>query len=193
MRSLRSFVVNKMNVPFLDLNAHHQPLRDEINQAIAAVIDRNAFAGGPFVEAFEKEFASYCETAEAVGVGSGTDALWLALLALGVQRGDEVITVPNTFIATCEAISYTGAKPVFVDVQEGTWNMDPALIEAAITPRTKVIMPVHLYGQPADMDPIMEVARAHEIFVVEDAAQAQGAYYKGRPAGSIGDAGCFSF
>ena len=182
-----------MRVPFLDLSAHHAPLRSEINAAINEVIDCGAFAGGPYVDGFEKEFASYCGCEYAVGVGSGTDALWLALLASGVGPGDEVITVPNTFMATAEAITYCGARPVFVDVDALTYTLDPALLEDAITPRTKAVIPVHLFGQPADMDPILEIARSHGLVVIEDAAQAHGAEYKGRRAGSIGDAGCFSF
>ncbi|HKQ39814.1 MAG TPA: DegT/DnrJ/EryC1/StrS family aminotransferase [Verrucomicrobiae bacterium] len=182
-----------MQVPFLDLKAHHDPLKDEIYAAIQEVIAVNAFAGGPFVEKFEKEFASFCDCAHAIGVGNGTDALWLVMLALGIGHGDEVITVPNSFMATAEAISYTGAKPVFVDVDEATQLMDPKLIERAITPRTKAIIPVHLYGQCADMDPILEIGRARKIPVIEDACQAHGATYKGRKAGSLGIAGCFSF
>ena len=182
-----------MKVPFLDLKAQYESIRDEIAVAIQQVLDRTAFAGGPFVAQFEKEFAGFCTTQHAIGVGSGTEALWLALLGLGVGPGDEVITTPNTFIATAEAISYCGAKPVFVDVDETTYNMDPALLETAITPKTKGIIPVHLFGQMADMDPIMEISRKHKLFVVEDASQAHGAQYKGRRAGSIGDAGCFSF
>jgi dTDP-4-amino-4,6-dideoxygalactose transaminase len=157
------------------------------------VLDNTAFAGGRFVERFEKEFAAACSCEYAVGVGSGTAALWAALVALGIGDGDEVITVPNTFIATAEAISMAGAKPVFVDIDEQTYTMDPKLLEAAITPNTKAVIPVHLYGQMADMDSIMEVARARGLHVVEDAAQAHGAEYKARPAGSIGDLGCFSF
>jgi dTDP-4-amino-4,6-dideoxygalactose transaminase len=182
-----------MRVPFLDLVAHHAPLRGEINAAIEKVIDCAAFAGGPFVAEFEEDFAAYCSCDHAIGVGNGTDALWLALLASGVSPGDEVITVPNTFMATAEAISYCGAKPVFVDVDERTHTMDPAAIEKAITFRTKAVIPVHLFGQPADMDPILTVAHAHGLVVIEDAAQAHGAEYKGRRAGSLGDAGCFSF
>jgi dTDP-4-amino-4,6-dideoxygalactose transaminase len=184
---------NNNPVPFLDLKAQHDPIRAELLDAIAEVIDRSAFAGGPYVARFEAEFAAFCQTAHAVAVGNGTDALWLALLARGVGPGDEVITVSNTFIATAEAISYCGATPVFVDIDEQTYTMDPAAIERAITPKTKAIIPVHLYGQMADMDPIMEIARRHRLFVVEDACQAHGAEYKGRRAGSIGDAGCFSF
>jgi dTDP-4-amino-4,6-dideoxygalactose transaminase len=180
-------------VPFLDLRAHHEPLREELQAAIAQVIDSSAFAGGPFVAKFEADFAEFCGCAHASGVGNGTDALWLALTGLGVGVGDEVITTPGTFIATCEAISLCGAKPVFVDIDEQTYTLDPALIEQAITPRTRAIIPVHLFGQMADMDPIMEIARKHGLFVVEDACQAHGATYKGRMAGTIGDAGCFSF
>lgn len=182
-----------MPIPFLNLKAQHQPLKQEILAAVSEVLDCTAFAGGPFVAKFEEEFASFCGTKHAIGVGNGTDALWFALLALGVGPGDEVITAANTFIATAEAISYCGAKPVFVDIDEGAYNMDPALIEKAITPRTKAIIPVHLYGQMADMDPIMAIARKHGLPVVEDASQAHGAEYKGRRAGSIGDIGCFSF
>lgn len=182
-----------MQVPFLDLKAHHDPLREEILAAMQEVIAVNAFAGGPFVEKFEQDFAPFCDCKYSVGVGNGTDALWLAMLALGIGPGDEVITAPNSFMATAEAISYTGAKPVFVDVEESACTMDPRLLEKAITPRTKAIIPVHLYGQCADMDPILEVAKAHKIPVIEDACQAHGATYKGRKAGSLGIAGCFSF
>jgi dTDP-4-amino-4,6-dideoxygalactose transaminase len=182
-----------MKVPFLDLKAQYESIKEEVAAAIRQVLDKTAFAGGPFVAQFEKEFAEFCNTQYSIGVGSGTDALWLALLGLGVGPGDEVITVPDTFIATAEAISYCGAKTVFVDVEEKTYNMNPAMLEAAITPRTKAIIPVHLFGQMADMDPIMEIARKHKLYVVEDAAQAHGAEYKGRIAGSVGDAGCFSF
>ena len=180
-------------IPFLDLNLHHASLRAELDSAIKEVIDSNAFAGGPFVEKFEEDFAAYCSSQYAIGVGSGTEALWLALLAGGVGAGDEVITVANTFMATAEAITYCGAQPVFVDVNETTYTMDPAGLEEALSSRTKAIIPVHLFGQPADMDPILEFARAHKLFVVEDAAQAHGAKYKGRTAGTLGDAGCFSF
>jgi dTDP-4-amino-4,6-dideoxygalactose transaminase len=182
-----------MQVPFLDLKAHHQPHRQEFLDAMAQVIDQSAFAGGPFVAGFEQDFAAYCQVRHAVGVGNGTDALWLVLLALGVGPGDEVITVPMTFMATAEAISFTGAKPVFVDIDPATCTMDPSRIEAAITPRTKAIIPVHLYGQVADMDPILQIAKRHDLPVVEDACQAHGAEYKGRRAGSIGVAGAFSF
>src|SRR6266550_6853254 len=182
-----------IKVPFLDLAAHHAPLRAEFDRAIGDVIDSGAFAGGPFVEKFEADFSAYNNSVFAVGVGSGTEALWLVMLACGIGEGDEVITVPTTFMATAEAITFCGARPVFVDVNDCTYTMDPAELEGALTPRTKAIIPVHLFGQPADMDPIMEFARKHDLFVIEDAAQAHGAQYKGRKAGTIGDAGCFSF
>lgn len=184
---------NTIRVPFLDLKAQHGPLKAEILAAIEEVIDTGAFAGGPFVTRFEEDFAAYCHTKFAVGLGSGTEAIWLALLALGIGAGDEVITVPSTFMATAEAISFTGAKPVFVDITERTYTMDPDLLERAITSKTKAIIPVHLFGQMADMDPIMKIARQRGLPVIEDACQAHGAEYKGRRAGSIGDAGCFSF
>jgi dTDP-4-amino-4,6-dideoxygalactose transaminase len=182
-----------MRIPFLDLRAHHRPLQAELQAAIQEVIDSGAFAGGPFVAKFEEEFAAFCGTRFAVGVGSGTEALWLSLLAYGVGAGDEVITVPATFMATAEAISFCGAKPVFVDIDERTYTLDPELLERAISPRTKAVIPVHLFGQMADMDPILEIAHRHRLRVIEDACQAHGAEYKGRKAGSIGDAGCYSF
>ena len=182
-----------MKVPFLDLKAQHDPFRAEFLEAIATVIDQNAFAGGPYVAKFEQEFAAFCKTTHAIGVGNGTDALWLSLLALGIGPGDEVITVSSTFMATAEAITYTGAEPVFVDIDEHSFTLDPRLLERAITPRTKAIIPVHLFGQMADMDPIMEIANRHRLFVIEDACQAHGAEYKGKRAGSIGHTGCFSF
>jgi len=182
-----------MKVPFLDLKSQYQSISEEIDTALRQVMHATAFSGGPFVERFEAQFASFCQCSHAIGVGSGTEALWLALLALGIGRGDEVITVPNTFIATVEAISLCGATPVFVDVDEQSYTMNPALLEEAITPRTKGVIPVHLYGQTADLAPIMAIARKHGLFVIEDACQAHGAEYHGRRAGSIGDAGCFSF
>ncbi len=185
--------MNSLPVPFLDLHAQHAPLKAELLSVIGEVIDRSAFAGGPFVAEFEQRFAAFCQTNHAVGVGNGTDALWLTLLALGVGPGDEVITVPATFMATVEAISFCGAKPVFVDIDEQTYTLDPAGLEAAITPRTKAIIPVHLYGQMADMDPILEIAGRHHLHVIEDACQAHGAEYHKRKAGSMGVAGCFSF
>src|SRR5205809_3957555 len=182
----------QMKVPFLDLKAHHAPLIDKFDRAVREVIESSAFAGGPFVERFEGEFAAYSGSDYAIGVGNGTDALWLALLAHGIGPGDEVITVPNTFFATVEPIIYCRAQPVFVDVDENTFTMDPAELEKSLTARTKAIIPVHLFGQPADMDPILEFARAYGLFVIEDAAQAHGAEYRGQKAGTLGDAGCFS-
>lgn len=182
-----------MKVPFLDLPLQHAPLLPEIRQGFEEVIASCAFAGGRFVDQFDREFAAYCEAKHSFGVGNGTDALWAALLAVGVQPGDEVITVSSTFMATVEAITHCGARPVFVDIDEATYTMNPALVEAAITPRTRAIVPVHLFGQPADMDPILAIARRHGLAVVEDACQAHGARYKGRPVGTLGDIGCFSF
>lgn len=183
----------QMSVPFLDLKSHHAPFREELDRVIGEVIDSAAFAGGPFVEKFEEDFAAYCGCEHAIGVGSGTEALWLSLLACGVGPGDEVITVPSTFMATAEAITYCAARPVFVDVDEHTYTMDPAELAKAVTARTKAIVPVHLFGQPADMDPILEFARERNLFVIEDAAQAHGAEYKGRKVGTLGHTGCFSF
>lgn len=182
-----------MSISFLDIKAQNDLLKSEISGAIEEVIDSGAFAGGPYVELFEQDFAAYCGARYAIGVGSGTEALWFALLAMDVGPGDEVITVPSTFMATAEAITYCGAKPVFVDIDERTYTMDPNCLERAITAKTKAVIPVHLFGQPADMGPILDIARARGLFVVEDAAQAHGAEYKGRKAGTIGDAGCFSF
>jgi dTDP-4-amino-4,6-dideoxygalactose transaminase len=180
-------------IPFVDLKAQYQSIKQEINAAVADVLENSAFILGKHVAAFEQEFAAYCETKEAIGVNTGTSALHLALLALGIGPGDEVITVPFTFVATVAAIGYTGARPVFVDVDPASYTMDPSKLEAAITPRTKAILPVHLYGQPADMDPILAIARRHNLAVVEDACQAHGARYKGKRVGSLGDLGCFSF
>jgi dTDP-4-amino-4,6-dideoxygalactose transaminase len=182
-----------VQVPFLDLRVQHEPLMSELLDAFRQVTEASAFAGGPYVARFETEFAEFCQTRYALGVGSGTDALWLSLLALGVGPGDEVITAPNSFMATAEAISLCGARPVFVDIDEQTYTMDPGQLEAAITLRTQAIIPVHLFGQTADMDPILAIARRHGTPVVEDACQAHGAEYKGRKAGGMGVAGCFSF
>jgi len=182
-----------MQVPFVDISRQHETLEPQIQEAISQVFSKSAFVAGAFAEAFEEAFAQYCGVRHAVGVGSGTDALWLALRALGVGEGAEVITVPNSFIATAEAISLCGAQPVFVDVDPVDQLMDVERLEAAITPRAKAIVPVHLFGQTADMDPIMEVAQRYGLWVVEDSCQAHGALYKGRRAGSIGHAGCFSF
>jgi dTDP-4-amino-4,6-dideoxygalactose transaminase len=177
----------------LDLKAQYRQIKPEVDAAVARAIESTQFVLGPEVVAFEKRFADYCNASHCSAVSSGTSALHLALLAAGVGPGDEVITVSMTFVATTAAVLYSGAKPVFVDVDPVTWTMNPALIEAAITPRTKAILPVHLHGLMADMDPIMEIARRHGLIVIEDAAQAHGAEYKGRRAGSIGDFGCFSF
>jgi dTDP-4-amino-4,6-dideoxygalactose transaminase len=180
-------------IPLVDLKAQYASIKTEIDSAVSEVLESCQFILGPRVEDFETSFADYCQARFAFGVNSGTSAIHLALLAAGVGPGDEVITVSYTFVATVAAILYTGAKPVFVDIDPLTCNIDPAKIEAAITPRTKVIMPVHLYGTCADMDPILDVARRHNVLVVEDAAQAQGAEYKGRRAGSMGALACFSF
>jgi len=182
-----------MKIPFLDLVAQGQPLKSEILAMVGDAIDRAGFIGGPNVTGFEADFASFCETRHCVGVASGTDALRFALQAAGVKPGDEVITVAHTFIATTEAISQVGAKPVFVDILPDTWNMDVGQIESRITGQTKAVVPVHLYGQPADMDPSLDVAAKHGLAVIEDACQAHGARYKGRRAGAIGNLGCFSF
>lgn len=180
-------------IPFVDLKAQYQSIKGEVNAAIQGILDTCQFTLGSEVAAFEKEFATYCQSTDGIGVNTGTSALHLALLAAGIGQGDEVITVPFTFVATVSAIDYTGARTVFVDIDPQTYTMDPAAIEAAITPRTKAIIPVHLYGQMADMDPILEIARRHRLVVIEDACQAHGAEYKGRRAGSLGDMGCFSF
>ena len=180
-------------IPLVDLKAQYESIKDEIDGALAEVLASCQFILGTKVEAFEADFAAYCQSRFAFGVNSGTSALHLALLAAGVGPGDEVITVSYTFVATVAGILYTGATPVLVDIDPLTCNIDPAKIEAAITPRTKVIMPVHLYGTCADMDPILDIARRHNLLVIEDAAQAVGAEYKGRRAGSMGDLGCFSF
>jgi dTDP-4-amino-4,6-dideoxygalactose transaminase len=180
-------------IPIVDLPAQFRALKPEIDAAVAKVFENAQFILGPAVGAFERDFAAFCRTTEAIGVNSGTSALHLALLAAGVGPGDEVITVPFTFVATVAAIEYSGARPVLVDVEPEFLTMDPAKLEAAITPRTKAIVPVHLFGQPADMDPIMTIARRHGLVVIEDACQAHGAEYKGRRCGSIGQLGCFSF
>ena len=180
-------------IPLVDLKAQYLSIKNEIDTAVSEVIESCHFILGPRVEEFETDFAKYCQTRFAFGVNSGTSALHLALMAAGVGPGDEVITVSYTFVATVAAILYTGAKPVFVDIDPLTCNIDPAKIEAAITSRTKVIMPVHLYGTCADMDPILEIAARHNVLVIEDAAQAHGAEYKGRRAGTMGALACFSF
>jgi dTDP-4-amino-4,6-dideoxygalactose transaminase len=182
-----------VKVPYLDLKAQYQSIKTEIDAAIHGVLESCQFVLGSEVAAFERDFAAYCGTTECIALNSGTSALHLALLAAGIAPGDEVITTPFTFVASVAAILYAGARPVLVDIDPRSFTIDPAHIEAAITPRTKAILPVHLYGQPADMDPIMDIARQHRLVVIEDAAQAHGARYKGRPVGSIGDMACFSF
>jgi dTDP-4-amino-4,6-dideoxygalactose transaminase len=187
-----------IKVPSLDLKKQYQSIKPEIDAAVARVLDSGQFVLGSEVAGFEQEFATYCGASECIALNSGTSALHLALLAAGVGPGDEVITVPFTFVASVAAVLYAGARPVLVDIDPRSFTMDPAAIQAAITPRTKAILPVHLYGQPADMDPVTEIARRHRLIVIEDAAQAHGAKYngakdKGRPVGSIGDIACFSF
>jgi dTDP-4-amino-4,6-dideoxygalactose transaminase len=182
-----------MNIPFLDLKAPHQELRNELREAFDRVLDSGWYILGNEVKQFENEFAAYCEAKHCIGVGNGLDALHLILRAYEIGAGDEVIVPSNTYIATWLAVSYAGAKPVPVEPVEVTYNIDPALIEAAITPRTKAIIAVHLYGQPADMDPINAIAQKHGLKVIEDAAQAHGARYKGRRVGTLGDAAGFSF
>jgi len=182
-----------MNVPFVDLRAQYQALASELQQAISAVLERGDFILGEEVRLFEGDFAAYCEAAYAVGVDSGTSALELALRAFGIGSGDEVITVANTFIATVSAIADTGARPVLVDVDPETYNIDVSQMEGAITERTKGVIPVHLYGHPADMDPILEIAQQYGLVVIEDACQAHGAKYKGKRVGSLAHAAVFSF
>jgi len=182
-----------MNIPFVDLQAQYQALKPEMDAAVLAVMQRGDFILGGAVAEFEREFADYCGAKYAVGVDSGYSALELIIRACGIGPGDEVITAANTFIATTLAISNAGATPVLVDIDADTYNIDPARIEAAITPRTRAIMPVHLYGQPVDMDPILAIARKHGLLVFEDAAQGAGARYKGRTVGSLADAAGFSF
>jgi dTDP-4-amino-4,6-dideoxygalactose transaminase len=180
-------------IPFVDLKAQYTSIKDEINTAVLNVLDSTQFILGDEVAALEREFAAYSGAAHGVALNTGTSALHLALLAAGIGPGDEVITIPFTFVATVAAIVYSGATPVFVDIDPVSYTMDVTQIESAITPKTKAIMPVHLYGQPADMDPIMEIAQRHKLTVIEDAAQAHRSEYKGRRVGSIGDIGCFSF
>ncbi len=180
-------------VPLLDLKAQYATIRDEVQEAVDRVIESQYFILGPEVAALEEEVAAYCQCQHGIGVSSGTDALLVSLMAIDIQPGDEVITTPYTFFATAGSVARLGAKAVFVDIDPLTYNIDSAQIEAAITPRTKAIIPVHLYGQMADMDPIMDLAERYDLYVIEDAAQAIGAEYKGRRAGSIGHLGCFSF
>jgi dTDP-4-amino-4,6-dideoxygalactose transaminase len=204
-----------MNIPFVDLKAQYKSIKEEIDKVIFELIERTAFVGGPYVDSFEAAFANFCRVKHCIGVGNGTDALFIALRALGIGPGDEVITAANSFIATSEAITMAGAKVAFVDIDPKTYNMDPNKLEDYLrkrnqesgvgsqesgawnlkpcSSRPRAVIPVHLYGQPADMDPIMEIATKYKLKVVEDAAQAHGAQYKGRPVGSFGDAACFSF
>ena len=183
-----------MNVPLLDLSHQHQPIHDAIAQAMAQVVDSNAFILGPEVSKLEKQVAEYCETQFAIGVSSGTDALLVSLMAIGLGPRDEVITTPYTFFATVGCITRLGAKPVFVDIDPVTYNIDPKKIEEKITSRTKAILPVHLYGQCVDSEAILDLAQKHDLYVIEDAAQAIGSQYRdGRKAGNMGDLGCFSF
>ncbi len=188
-----SLKTERIAVPLLDLKAQYAPLREEIRTALDEVIEAQYFILGPQVEALEKEIAAYSQCAHGIGVSSGTDAILAALMAINLKAGDEVITTPYTFFATGGCVARLGAKTVFADIEPDTYNINPADIEAKITPRTKVIMPVHLFGQMADMDAIMDIATRHNLYVIEDAAQAIGAEDKGRRAGSIGHLGCFSF
>lgn len=180
-------------IKFLDLTVQYQSVKKEIDNAIKRVLEKGRFVGGEEVEAFEKEIAKFCSVKYAIGVNSGTDALYLSLKALGIGLGDEVITTPFTFISTAEVIANTGAKPIFVDIEPRIFNIDPSKIEEKITKKTKIIIPVHLFGKMADMPEIMRIAKKYKLFVVEDAAQAIGAKYKNKKAGAIGDLGCFSF
>lgn len=182
-----------MKVPFVDLNAQYAGIRSSVQDAIQEVLDSGWFILGPQVEKFERAFADYCGGGEAIGVGSGTDALHFALRACGVGPGDEVITVSNSFIATALAIDYVGATPVFTEVDPLTYTMDVSEVESLITARTKAILPVHLYGQSADLDPILDIAHRHKLYLIEDACQAHGAEYGGARVGALGDIGCFSF
>lgn len=182
-----------MKIPLVDLKAQYSSIKQEIDEATQRLIESGQFILGPEVKALEENIAAFVGVKYAVGVASGTDALQLALLACGIRPGDEIITTPFTFIATTEAITQCGATPVFTDIDPKTYNIDPTKIEPRITKRTKAILPVHLYGQPADMDPILELGKKYSLKVIEDCAQALGAEYKGRKVGSLGDAGCFSF
>jgi dTDP-4-amino-4,6-dideoxygalactose transaminase len=180
-------------IPFLDLRAQYSSIKDEIQQAVSGIFESGQFVLGEEVAAFESDFARYVGASHGIAVNTGTSALHLALVAAGIGPGDEVITVPFTFVATVAAICYTGARPVFVDIDPISLTLDVSQLEAAITPKTKAILPVHIYGQPADMDPILAIARRHNLVVIEDACQAHAAEYRGRRVGSIGDLACFSF
>jgi dTDP-4-amino-4,6-dideoxygalactose transaminase len=185
--------MHSVRVPFVDLRSQYATIRDEIDAAVRLVLERASFVLGEDVAEFERAFAAFCGAREAVGVGNGTDALVLALNAVGVRAGDEVITAANTFVATAEAIVHAGAVPVLVDAAPGTYTIDPVRLEEAITPRTRAIIPVHLYGQPAEMHALVALAQRRGVAIVEDASQAHGATYRGRPVGGFGDAACFSF
>ena len=185
--------VEETKIPFLDLKQQYNALKDEVRVAIDEVLDNTAYSDGPFVKKFEENLAQFCNTQFALGVNSGTSALHLAMLALGIEAGDEVIIPANTFIATVWGASYVGAKPVFVDCNPDTWNINVEEIEKAITPRTKAIAGVHLYGQPFDIEGVRRVAEKHNLYVIEDAAQAIGARYKGERIGQFGEIACFSF
>jgi dTDP-4-amino-4,6-dideoxygalactose transaminase len=182
-----------MNIQLVDLKAQYETIKNEIDPVMKEVVSETAFIGGQHVAKFEEAFAKFCGVKHCVGVGNGTDALFIALKTLGIGAGDEVITVANSFIATSESITQTGARVVFVDIDPKTYNIDTNKIEAKITSKTKAIVPVHLYGQPVDMDPILALAKKHKLKIMEDCAQAHGAVYKGRTIGSIGDMACFSF
>ena len=182
-----------MNIPFQNLRQEYSDLKEEIDSAVTSVLESGSYILGENVAAFEHEYATYCDVKHGIGVASGTDALTLALSALDIGRGDEVITVPNTYVATADAIVRNNATPVFVDIAHMSYLLNATAIKAAITARTKAIIPVHLYGQPADMQPIMELAKEHDLFVIEDACQAHGAEYRHRKAGSLGDIAAFSF
>ena len=182
-----------MNVPFVDLKSQYASIRTEIDRAISQVLDETSFVGGRFLEGFEKSFAGFCAAKHCVGVGNGTDAIFLTLKALGIGTGDEVITAANSFIATSEAVTMAGARVVFADIDPSTFNLDVSKLEDKVTSRTRAIIPVHLYGQPAEMNSVMEIAKKHGLRVIEDAAQAHGALYQGRKVGTLGDAACFSF
>ncbi|GBE32166.1 MAG TPA: DegT/DnrJ/EryC1/StrS family aminotransferase [Nitrospirae bacterium] len=186
-------IICNTTIPMLDIKAQHEPIKDEIKTALKDILDSGRFILGQNVLSFEQEVASYHNVSEAVGLASGTDALYLSLRALDIKEGDEVITTPFTFIASAEAITYVGATPVFADIDRNTLNINPAKIEEKITPKTRAIVVVHLFGQPADMDEIMEIAEKRNLKVIEDSAQAFGATYKDAAVGGIGDAGCFSF
>ena len=182
-----------MNIPMVDLKAEYELLRNEIEQATLSALAATQYIGGPNVRAFEQEIAAYCGVKHAIACASGTDALLLALRACGIQPGDEVITTPFTFVATASTVTLCGAKPVFVDIDPQTYNLDPERIEAAISPKTRAIVPVHLYGQPAHLEPLAELCHKYNLRLVEDAAQSFGAEYGGRKSGAYGDLGCFSF